>query len=459
MSKLPLLEALLKYHNEGNLIMSMPGNKSGLAFERDNIGKTFKENLGSLDITEVTPLDNLHNPEGVIKEAQELLKKHYKCKKAYFLVNGSSSGNLASIFAAFNEYDEVLVERNCHKSVFNALILRKLKVTYIEPKVLDNGLFIPPGEKEIYKALKNAKNPKGIILTSPNYYGISYNLEEIIKDLKSKGLKVIIDQAHGAHFGVSKDLPKSLGNLGDYVVVSAHKTIPALTGGSYLLVNDTKSNIEFYLKCFMTTSPSYLIMASLDYGRYYMDTYGKEDYEKLITLAQKYKNKINKLHKVKIISDCDLPENYTIDKSRYLITLKEGFSGHKLLDYFRKNKIQCEMSTSFAVVMILSPCYGEDAFIKIYNAIKELDINILKDNNTLYKKVNTIPEKVLEPYEVFNKEGEYIDIFKSEGKIAKEAIVPYPPGVPLIMSGEKINKEIIDYLYKKGQKTILAVKK
>lgn len=456
MSKLPLLEALLKYHNEGNLIMSMPGNKCGLAFERDEIGRKFEKTMGNLDITEVTPLDNLHNPEGVIKESQELLRQHYKCKKAYFVVNGSSCGNLASIFAAFNEYDEVIVERNCHKSVFNALILRKLKVTYIEPEILDNGLFMPPGRKEIYKAIKKAKNPKGIILTSPNYYGITYDLKEIIKDIKSKNLKVIIDEAHGAHFGLCKGLPESMAKIADYVVVSAHKTLPALTGGSYLLVNDVNSNIEFYLKCFMTTSPSYLIMASLDYARYYMDTYGKEDYEKLIDLAEKYKNKINKLNKVKIISHEDLPDNYSIDKSRYLITLKKGYSGDKLLDYFRKNKIQCEMSMSCGVVMILSPCQGEEAFIKIYDAIKKLDINILKDENAVYEKIDIIPEKVMEPYEVFNKEGEYVNFDCADGRIIKDAIVPYPPGIPLLMSGEKVN---IKYLKKvKGINKIFVCK-
>ena len=152
--RVPLLEEVLKYKKENNLIFSMPGNKSGIGFLRDNIGEEFVNNMGFLDITEVDPLDNLHCPEGVIKEAQELLAKTYDVKKAYFVVNGSTAGNLASIFDAFNEGDEVLVERNCHKSVYNGLILRKLKVRYIEPVIHeDNGIFLPPTEKEIYKAI------------------------------------------------------------------------------------------------------------------------------------------------------------------------------------------------------------------------------------------------------------------------------------------------------------------
>ena len=275
--RIPLLEEVLKYKKEDNLILSMPGNKSGIGFLRDDIGREFVSNMGFLDITEVDPLDNLHCPEGVIKEVQELLAETYGVKKAYFVVNGSTAGNLAEIFDAFNEGDEVLVERNCHKSVYNGLILRKLKVKYIEPVIHeDKGIFLPPTEKEIYKALEECSNAKGIILTYPNYFGIGYDIFDTLKELKESGLSIIIDGAHGAHYGISEKLPKSIVTYADYVVLSAHKTLPSLTQGSYLLVNND-NNVDFYLKAFMTTSPSYLIMSSLDYSRYYLDNYGKKD--------------------------------------------------------------------------------------------------------------------------------------------------------------------------------------
>ena len=305
--KVPLLEEVLKYKKENNLILSMPGNKSGIGFLRDDIGKEFALNMGFLDITEVDPLDNLHAPEGIIKEAQELLAETYGVKKAYFVVNGSTAGNLASIFDAFNEGDEVLVERNCHKSVYNGLILRKLKVKYIEPVIHeDKGLFLPPTEKEIYKALDRCNNARGIILTYPNYFGIGYDIFDTLKDLKERGLTIIIDGAHGAHYGISERLPKSIVSYADYIVLSAHKTLPSLTQGSYLLVNNDK-NVDFYLKAFMTTSPSYLIMSSLDYSRYYLDNYGEKDYDKLIGLANKWSIKINTLNKVSILKEEDLP--------------------------------------------------------------------------------------------------------------------------------------------------------
>lgn len=461
--RLPLLRELIKYHDENNMLLSMPGNKAGIGFLRDDIGKEFAKRLGFLDITEVEPLDNLHHPEGIIKEAQELLAKTYKAKNAYFLVNGSSSGNMAAIFSAFQDGDEILVERNCHKSIYNGLIMRKLKVKYIEPIIDDeNGVFLPPSKENIYKALNESSDPKGIILTYPNYFGITYDIEDIILDLKSKGLKVIIDCAHGAHFGINKRLPKSLGSLGDYVVLSAHKTLPALTQGAYLLVNEDNNLLEFYLKAFMTTSPSYLIMASLDYARYYLDNYGDKDYEELICIAEKWKGKINKLNKVYLLNSEALNKNgdqkYNIDLSRYVIILPEGYSGHKFLEYLRGEKIQAEMSFARGVVLILSTFNTEEDFKKIYESILKLDMENIRGER-VSKYFTHIPIKKLEPYEVFKFKGEWYDIEKSEGFISKEAIIPYPPGIPLVCPGEIISKEVIDIIidYNVNKKTIMGV--
>lgn len=458
MKKAPLLEELLKYHKEDNLILSMPGNKCGKGFLRDSLGENFKEALGTLDITEVDPLDNLHCPEGVIKEAQELLARTYGVKKAFFLVNGSSCGNLASIFSAFNEGDEVLVERNCHKSIYNAIILKKLKVIYIDA-VIDKtlGVFLPPREEEILKAFKNAQNPKGIILTNPNYFGISYKLDEVIQKLREKGLKIIIDSAHGAHFGISKKLPESMAKLGDYIVLSAHKTLPSLTQGAFLLVNREDDNIEFYIKAFMTTSPSYLIMGSLDYARYYLDNYGEEDYDNLVKRSEFWKEKINSLRKVNIISSIEIDDKYEIDKSRYLVTLKDGYSGHKLLDYLKEKKIQSEMSFSKGVVLILSTCNNDNDFNKLYLAIKELDMQLITSEEKKYTYKNILPSKVLEPFEVLNLNYKTIALEEALGKISKEFIVPYPPGIPVVCPGEIITleaKEIIEEYLKNNLKVI-----
>lgn len=459
-NKTPLLDEVLKYKKEENLIFSMPGNKCGKVFLKDNIGKEFVDTMGYLDITEVDPLDNLHAPEGIILEAQQLLAKTYGVKKAYFMVNGSTGGNLCSIFTAFNEGDEVLVERNCHKSIYNGLILRKLKVKYIEPLIDEKlGIFLPPDKKNIYDAIEQCENLKGIILTYPSYFGITYDIEEVLLDLKKRGLKIVVDSAHGAHFIANNKLPKAIYGIPDYVVLSAHKTLPALTQGSYLLSNIDDNDVEFYLNTFMTTSPSYLIMSSLDYARYYLDEYGYDEYERLINKAEKYRSIINSLNKVHIISKEDLAEDYDIDKSRYIVTVSKEYSGHKLLEYLREQGIQCEMSFASGVVLLLSPINDDDDFKKLLKSFENLQLKDIRQDN-YSKYYSFIPKKVLEPYEVFKKECKYIKINEADKNIACEAIIPYPPGIPLLCPGEVITKEAIDIIddYISNNRSVIGIK-
>ena len=459
-NKTPLLDEVLKYKKEENLIFSMPGNKCGKVFLKDNIGKEFVDTMGYLDITEVDPLDNLHAPEGIILEAQQLLAKTYGVKKAYFMVNGSTGGNLCSIFTAFNEGDEVLVERNCHKSIYNGLILRKLKVKYIEPLINEKlGIFLPPDKKNIYDAIEQCENLKGIILTYPSYFGITYDIEEVLLDLKKRGLKIVVDSAHGAHFIANNKLPKAIYGIPDYVVLSAHKTLPALTQGSYLLSNTDDNAVEFYLNTFMTTSPSYLIMSSLDYARYYLDEYGYDEYERLINKAEKYRSIINSLNKVHIISKEDLAEDYDIDKSRYIVTVSKEYSGHKLLEYLREQGIQCEMSFASGVVLLLSPINDDDDFKKLLKSFENLQLKDIRQDN-YSKYYSFIPKKVLEPYEVFKKECKYIKINEADKNIACEAIIPYPPGIPLLCPGEVITKEAIDIIddYISNNRSVIGIK-
>ena len=459
-NKTPLLDEVLKYKKEENLIFSMPGNKCGKVFLKDNIGKEFVDTMGYLDITEVDPLDNLHAPEGIILEAQQLLAKTYGVKKAYFMVNGSTGGNLCSIFAAFNEGDEVLVERNCHKSIYNGLILRKLKVKYIEPLIDEKlGIFLPPDKKNIYDAIEQCENLKGIILTYPSYFGITYDIEEVLLDLKKRGLKIVVDSAHGAHFIANNKLPKAIYGIPDYVVLSAHKTLPALTQGSYLLSNTDDNDVEFYINTFMTTSPSYLIMSSLDYARYYLDEYGYDEYERLINKAEKYRSIINSLNKVHIISKEDLAEDYDIDKSRYIVMVSKEYSGHKLLEYLREQGIQCEMSFASGVVLLLSPINDDDDFKKLLKSFENLQLKDIRQDN-YSKYYSFIPKKVLEPYEVFKKECKYIKINEADKNIACEAIIPYPPGIPLLCPGEVITKEAIDIIddYISNNRSVIGIK-
>lgn len=483
MSELPILESILKYVKEENISFCMPGHKGGRGFTNTPIGKEFIENLLKCDLTEVDGLDNLHNSEGIIKEAQELLSKLYGSEKSYFLVNGSTSGNLAMIFSSFNEGDKVIVERNCHRSIFNAVIMRKLKPVYVK-NIISERLNAPLSIdlEHFSQVLDGNKDAKGIIITYPNYYGICGNLKYIIEQGKKYKMKVLVDAAHGSHFGIHEDLPESAVKLGaDMVVTSTHKTLPSLTQTSYLHINggqDVKK-VDFYVSAFLSTSPSYLFLCAMDYARFYLSKYGSKQYGKLLNISKYYKDKINQIEGMHILDKEDVKtfnrdinksrklnnsvygiENITdIDITRYVINLEMGYSGHLLLQYLKSHGIQAEMSDNSNVVLIFSPFNEEKEFKKLYEVLRICNLNQLKDKDIKLTSFN-IPQIELLPYEVMEKDKEYVMLEESLGRISGVNIVPYPPGVPILMMGEVIDKNCLDAIFycKDNGVDILGVK-
>lgn len=466
MPELPILEGILQYVKNNNIQLCMPGHKGGRGFLETTIGKDFLKNLLKCDITEVEGVDNLHNPQGIIKESMELLTKFYGSKKSYFLVNGSTSGNLAMIFSSFNEGDKVLIERNCHRSIFNAIIMRKLKPVYIN-NLMSHTLNAPVciDLEHFLQVLNKNKDAKGIIVTYPNYYGICSNLEYIIKQAKKNDMKVLVDSAHGAHFGIHNDLPQSAVKLNaDMVVTSTHKTLSSLTQTSYLHINNMEDieKVDFYVSAFLSTSPSYLFLCSMDYARYYLQTYGRQKYEKMLNMLGYYKDKINSIKGMKVISKKDinikqkidlyqLDSVYNIDNTRYVINLEQGYSGYLLGNYLRKNNIEVEMSDHSNVVLIFSPFNEEWELEKLYNALKSCDLNKIKVEKLDLLEYN-VPIMAYMPFEIMDKKKKYIDIKDSLGKVSAANVVPYPPGVPLINMGEIIDdvtlKSICYYINK-----------
>jgi arginine/lysine/ornithine decarboxylase len=454
MAKVPILEALLNYINQNNAPFSMPGHKGGRGFLTTEEGRAFYNNIISGDITEVEGLDNLHKPEGIIKEAEELLSSFYGSKKSYFLVNGSTSGNLSMIFSAFNEGDKIIVERNCHRSIFNAIIMRKLRPIYIKNIVSKkyNAPFSLNMEHFIGTINENC-DAKGIVITYPNYYGICCDLGAVVKEAKARNMTILVDSAHGAHFGISDMLPQNAVQLGaDMVVMSAHKTLPSLTQTAYFHVNNDKNlkNINFYISAFMSTSPSYIFLAALDYARYFLEAHGKNEFEKVIVLADKYRELINGLENFHVICKQDLIEefgeyNIDIDRSRFVINICENYNANEVLIYLKDKGVQAEMSDQHNIVFILSPFNTEEDLNKLYEALKECP---LKSFSKEYSEVdiNHIPEDSLIPCEVFDREREYVTIDSAVGKISAVSVVPYPPGVPIIMPGEKVDNEVLNVI-------------
>lgn len=425
----------------------MPGHKGGLGFLQTSQGEKIYEKLIKYDVTEVDGLDNLHHPEGIIKEAQELLCKLYGSWKSYFLVNGSTSGNLAMIFSSFNEGDKILVERNCHRSIFNGIIMRKLKPIYIKNKI--NNKYNAPlsidMEHFLYSIKKN-KDAKGIVITYPSYYGVCVDLSVIVKEAKKYSMKVLVDSAHGAHFGANDKLPKSAVQLGaDMVVMSSHKTLPSFTQTAYLHVMSSVDveKVDFYISAFTSTSPSYMLMCSMDYARFFLETKGNEAYSKLLSITEKYKQMINKIKGFHVIGEEDI--KLRIDGTRYILNIEKGYSGHKLFQYLNNNSITAEMSDSSNVILIFSPFNTEEDFLKLYKTLKACNFEELEDR---YRDILLfdLPEAKLLPYEVMEKSKRRVRLNDSSGNISSANIIPYPPGIPLIMMGEIMDKNIINMI-------------
>ena len=450
MKKLPLIEGLKKYLDENNSPFSMPGHKQGRGFNIPSLGINLNDIITKIDLTEVDGIDNLHKPENIIKESLDMLKSYYNSKKSYFLVNGSTSGNLMMIFSALEEGDNILVERNCHKSIFSGIIMRKLNPIYLN-NIINEDLNIPIAlDIENLKKIIKDKSIKAIILTYPNYYGIGCNLEEVIKICNHNKVKVLIDSAHGAHFGVNSKLPKSAVKLGaDMIVMSSHKTLPSLTQTAFLHVNDKSllEKVDFYFGVFSSTSPSYMLMASMDYGRAFLQYEGENEYELLIERLRQFKENIKNIKEINIVDSKFLRDDLEkykicIDSSRLILNLEKGYSAHKFADYLRKNKIQVEMSDEKNIVLITTPFNNENDFKRLTSVIVNCDFEKLKGKIHTWSLYD-IPKMVIPPYEAMNKEKIKVKLKDSENMICGENIIPYPPGVPLLMIGEKITKEYI----------------
>ncbi|MGL4656028.1 MAG: aminotransferase class I/II-fold pyridoxal phosphate-dependent enzyme [Sarcina sp.] len=450
LEELPLIKVINEYLEEDIAPFSMPGHKYSRAFFGDNLSELLLRG----DITEFDGTDNLHKPEGCIKDSQDRLSKAYGSEKSYFLVNGSTSGNMIMIFAAFNEGDKVIVERNCHRSVMNSIVLRKLVPIFVKniiheefkaPISIDNA--------DLERVVKENPDAKGVILTYPYYYGVGIGVASTISFCKQAGLKVLVDSAHGTHFGFNDRLPMSAQNMGaDIVIMSAHKTLPSLTQTAYMHVNDKCliSNVELYKGMFLSTSPSYMFLMSLEYSRYFLENKAFAKYNSLLDRINNFKKRVNHLDYVKVVDRdffSDISNEIELDESRIILHVSSGLSGHKLLDYLRENKVQAEMSDERNVVLIPSPFNTDEDFEKLEKALLKCDSSILADDEKGFYDLD-IPEMVMIPSDALEREKESVLLDECEGAICGDTIIAYPPGVPLLMMGERIESRHIELMKK-----------
>lgn len=447
MKKMPLVDALQQFVKEGPLSFHVPGHKNG---KHSFIHELGLPNLLHFDVTELNGLDDLHYPSEVIKEAEELLSTTYGSNESYFLVNGSTVGNLASILALCAENDEVIVQRNCHKSVFHGLSLAGAKPIFL-PLDIDKKLGQPLGVNidQAIIIIKKYPNAKAVILTNPNYYGMSQELDRLIHVAHTMSIPVMIDEAHGAHFTVGEPFPKDALSMGaDIVIQSAHKTLPAMTMGSYLHIKSTiicSNKIKEMLRILQSSSPSYPIMASLDYSRSFVENFTSEKVNELKRQIQAFTNLFQELPTLQIVETNNLL--YKQDLLKLILKSTKGHTGKQLQAIFEQEGVYVELS-DWAHVLLILPLDEKWNYGEYFNRIKNVSKKLTKiDQKLLTTTVPNIHSSVVHSYASLKRmQKTIIDLIDATGKIAAENIVPYPPGIPILLQGETITKEHIEYI-------------
>ena len=407
-----LYSKLIEYSEQGRLAMHMPGHKRAGAS---------MVNPYEIDITEIDGFDNLHNPEGIIKEEQERLAKIYGSERAYILVNGSTCGNLAAMYAVLSRGDKVVIPKGAHKSVYNAV-----EVTGAEPLFFED--IFEKNIKEGFKKSVDVSGIKAVVVTSPDYNGYVLDIEAIAKAVHDAGAVLIVDSAHGAHLGFSKYFPENPIKQGaDAVIMSLHKTLPALTQTSALLINGNRIDrfrLEHAIDIFETSSPSYVLMSSASICMDFLEEQGATGFDEYAKRLRDFYDKSKGLSRLEII---DLPTDKK-DPSKIIISGKKsripGFLIAKMLreDY----KIEPEMTSKFEVLALSSVVDDEKVLDTLLDAIFDMD-----------KKLSCYDDREFEiAYVACIKQFE-----QKVGSVSKNMVTIYPPGSPILMPGDIVTDD------------------
>jgi len=468
--QLPYVEAVDQYIKEKRIPFHMPGHKQG-----KGVNKKLKKILGEkafiYDLTEVDGLDYVNAPSGVIADAEKLAAEAFGAKETFFLINGSTVGNQAAIISVIKEHEKILVARNSHQSTSAGLILSGALPIYAKPTLhKDSGFYPVTGYTEVEDLLKKHAGIKAVHITSPTHIGFMSDIKKIRKITNDNNIPLIVDEAHGSHFQFHPDLPTSAIALdADIVVQSTHKTIGSFTQTSMLHLVNSKhvsgEELQNILRLLQSSSPNTLFVMSLDAARHQMANEGKQLLTKTIKLARYLRNAINKMESFhcygkEVIGKEDI---VSMDETKIFINVsKTGYTGYELEKILgRKYKIEIEMSDTNHILCFITIGDTQNSVNKLLHALKDIASRPKKRNSKKYDEIfltmPSIPELIMTPREAFFSSKRKILLSSSIGKISGEFIVPFPPDIPIIVPGERITKEILDYVkYLKENDTMLV---
>lgn len=457
-----LYENLVNYKESDFYPYHMPGHK------RRCSDLAMSEFFG-IDITEIDGFDNLHQAEGIIGQAQERAAKLYGAEETYFLVNGSTCGVLAAVSSAADRQDTLLIARNCHKSVYNAAFLQELNLRYIYPKqIAEYDISDAVSPYDVRAELEAHPECRAVVITSPTYEGIVSDIGAISRIVHDSGKILIVDEAHGAHFGMAQGVPENAVRQGaDIVIHSLHKTLPSMTQTALLHVNGSRvdrAKLRRYLSIYQSSSPSYVLMAGMDSCISYMRENADICFKKLKKYYEKFLDSMYKCRHIRIGKPEALHEKgycFTAwDICKLVISVKgASISGQKLYDILlHEFHLQMEMAADSYVLAIMTIADEEEGWKRLADALLQIDDRIedrIEDReeyntaDTLNKKrtsgMQTLcwPEAKYTIAQALNKSTKEVLYEQAQGETAGEFVNLYPPGIPVLVPGEVIDSESI----------------
>jgi arginine/lysine/ornithine decarboxylase len=401
---------------------------------------------GRLDLTELAGLDNLHAPTGVIAHAQALAAAAWEAERSWFLVNGATAGIQAMLLAALGEGQKVLVPRNCHRSIVHALVLSGAVPVFVEP-VWDGYWQLAHGltAATVEAALAAHPDLRAVVAVHPTYFGAVGETRAIARVAHAKGIALLVDAAHGAHLRFHPDLPEcALAAGADLVVHSAHKTLPALTQAALLHQQGTfvdPARVETALQLVQTTSPSYLLMASLDLARAYMVRHGRERLGHILEMAHRLRHQLPFT-----VLGGDGTSDF--DPTRLVIDVGEkGWSGHAAETWLEQNaQVRAEMATHRHLVFILNGAHTEIDGEQLQTALLALATAQPTGATPLALLPPPLPELHYSPREAFGRSHRSVPLHSAAGLTSAADVCTYPPGVPVLLPGEVVAAQSVEYL-------------
>ena len=448
----PIYDALQEYIQNRIVSFDVPGHKQGKGHKA--LVDAFGQKCISMDLNSSKPLDNLTHPTGVIREAEILAAEAFRASQAFLITNGTTAAVQNMIFSCCRQNDKIIMPRNVHKSVINAMVICGAAPVYVNPGIEPElGISLGMSVNDVKKAVSENPDAKAIFVNNPTYYGVCSDLREIVKIAHDAGMLALIDEAHGTHLYFGEDLPLSAMDAGaDMSAVSIHKTGGSLTQSSMLLLGPAvdAEAVRQIINLTQTTSGSYLLMASLDIARKNLCLHGKEIFERVCSLSEYARKEVNRIPGFRAFGKEIINGDTVFDFDRTKLSIHTramGLAGIEVYDILRDEfGIQIEFGDIGNVLAIISVGDRELEIERLLGALSEIQRRFSRDPMNMLDHEYIDPQVAMTPQQAFHANKRSVPIRESLGMISAELVMAYPPGIPILAPGERLTSEIIDYI-------------